>query len=162
MRLKTLLFIIAIGLMAAFVVLNVDEFTRTSTLNLGITTMQLPLGLTMLGLLVIGLLVFLATALVMRSSNLLETRKFSKELTAQRELADKAEASRFTELQAYLASQAVLSATQTAEAKTAAEQRMTQMERTLLERLEQIDNTNAAYWGQHDDALARNRLQPQP
>ena len=45
MRTKILFLIIGIALIAAFAVLNVDEFTRTSTLNLGVTTMQLPLGL---------------------------------------------------------------------------------------------------------------------
>ena len=40
---------------------------------------------------------------------------------------------------------------------TAMERRIEQSEKLLLQRLDQSDNSNAAYWGQHDDALARNK-----
>jgi uncharacterized integral membrane protein len=161
MRTKTLLLIIGIVLIAVFAVLNVDEFTRTSTLNLGFTTMQLPLGLVMLMLLMVVLLLFVVTTLVMHSSNLMENRKHAKLLTTQRELADKAEASRFTELRLYLESQSAVTVQQKRDTIAAMEARLAQTEKLVLNRLEQSDNTNAAYWGQHDDALARNRLQPQ-
>ena len=157
MRTKIILLTIGIVLLAIFAVLNVDEITRTSTLNLGFTSMQLPLGLVMLMLLMVSLLVFLVTTLVMHSSNLLENRKHAKLLTAQRELADKAEASRFTELRLYLESQSMVSVQQKRDTLAAIEARLVQTEKLLLNRLEQSDNTNAAYWGQHDDALARSR-----
>lgn len=157
MRTKSLLLIVGILLIAAFAVLNVDEFTRTSTLNLGFTTMQLPLGLVMLMLLMVVLLIFLVTTLVMHSSNLLENRKHAKLLTAQRDLADKAEASRFTELRLYLESQSAVAIQQKRDTIATMEARLAQTEKLLLNRLEQSDNTNAAYWGQHDDALMPNR-----
>ena len=157
MRTKILFLIIGIALIAAFAVLNVDEFTRTSTLNLGVTTMQLPLGLVMLMLLMVALLVFLVTTLYMHSSNLLENRKHAKLLTTQRELADKAEASRFTELRLYLESQSAVAVQQKRDTLTALEARLAQTEKLLLNRLEQSDNTTAAYWGQNDDALMRSR-----
>ena len=157
MRTKTLLLIAGIVLIAAFAVLNVDEFTRISTLNLGFTNMQLPLGLVMLMLVIAVLLIFLVTTLYMHSTNLLETRKYARELTAQRELADKAEASRFTELRRYLESQAALTINRDSDTVAAIDRRLAQTEKLLLNRLEQSDNTNAAYWGQHDDALLRNR-----
>lgn len=157
MRTKTLLLIAGIVLIAAFAVLNVDEFTRISTLNLGFTNMQLPLGLVMLMLVIAVLLIFLVTTLYMHSTNLLETRKYARELTAQRELADKAEASRFTELRRYLESQAALTINRDSDTVAAIDRRLAQTEKLLLNRLEQSDNSNAAYWGQHDDALLRNR-----
>ena len=157
MRTKTLLLIVGIVLIAAFAMLNVDEFTRTSTLNLGFASMQLPLGLVMLMLVLAILLIFLVTMLYMHSVNLIETRKYDKQLAVQRELADKAEASRFTDLRRYMESQAALSLNQGNETVAAMNRRMMQTEMLLLERLEQSDNTNAAYWGQHDDALLRNR-----
>jgi uncharacterized integral membrane protein len=162
MRTKSLLLITFTLLIAAFTVLNVDEFTRTSTLSLGFTTMQLPLGLIMLMLVAALLLIFLIFALYMRSVQLLENRKQSKELTSQRELADKAESSRFSQLRGYLESQALMCKNRETETIANLDRRMAQTEKHLLQRLEQSDNTNAAYWGQHDDALARNHLQPQP
>ena len=157
MRTKILLLIIGIVLIAGFGALNVDEFTRTSTLNLGFTRMQLPLGLVMTVLVIAILLIFLLTTLYMHSTNLIETRKYAKQLNAQRELADKAEASRFTELRRYMESQAVLATNQGNDTVAAIDRRMMQTEKLLLQRLEQTDNTNAAYWGQHDDALVRKR-----
>ena len=157
MRTKILLLIIGIVLIAGFGALNVEEFTRTSTLNLGFTRMQLPLGLVMTVLVIAILLIFLLTTLYMHSTNLIETRKYAKQLNAQRELADKAEASRFTELRRYMESQAVLATNQGNDTVAAIDRRMMQTEKLLLQRLEQTDNTNAAYWGQHDDALVRKR-----
>ena len=157
MRTKTLLLIVGIVLIAAFAMLNVNEITRISTLNLGFTSMQLPLGLVMLMLVLAILLIFLVTMLYMHSVNLIETRKYDKQLTVQRELADKAEASRFTDLRRYMESQAAVTLNQGNETVAAMNRRMMQTEMLLLERLEQSDNTNAAYWGQHDDALLRNR-----
>ena len=93
----------------------------------------------------------------MHSTNLIETRKYAKQLNAQRELADKAEASRFTELRRYMESQAVLATNQGNDMVAAIDRRMMQTEKLLLQRREQTDNTNAAYWGQHDDALVRKR-----
>ena len=98
MRARTVFLIVIIALLVGFAMLNVDEFTRISTLNLGVTTMQVPLGLMMLVLSLAILLAFLVTTLVMHSANLIEHKKHAKELAAQRDLADKAEASRFTEL----------------------------------------------------------------
>ncbi len=157
MRLKTLLLIIGILLIVVFAVLNVDEFVRPSTLNLGFTTMQLPLGLVMFMLVMVVLLMFLITTLYMRNANLHETRGYAKQLAAQRELADKAEASRFTELHRYMQTQADTTLVQTNNTVAAFNHRLAQTENLLLKRLEQSDNTNAAYWGQQDDALRRSR-----
>ena len=162
MRTKTLLLVVIIVLIATFAVLNVDEFTRVSLLNLGFTTIQMPLGLVMLMLVAAILLIFLATTLYMHSTNLMETRKYAKELTAQRELADRAEVSRFTELRRYLESQATLAMNQGSDTIAAFDRRMMQTENLLLKRIEQSDNSNAAYWGQQDDARLRNRPFSQP
>ena len=158
MRTKILLLVIGIVLIATFGILNVDEFTRVSTLNLGFTTMQLPLGMAMTILVIAILLIFLATTLYMHSTNLIETRKYAKELTVQRELADKAESSRFTDLRRYMESQADLALNQANGTVAAMDRRIMQTEQLLLQRFDQSDNSNAAYWGQQDDALARNQL----
>ncbi len=156
MRTKILFLIVSILLITGFTVLNIEEFTRISTLNLGFTTMQLPLGLVMLLVVVTIMLIFLVTALYMHSTNLMENRKYAKQLTAQRELADKAEASRFTDLRRYMESQAALAINRDSDTLAAIDSRMLKTEKLLLQRLEQSDNSNAAYWGQHDDALMRN------
>jgi hypothetical protein len=146
--------VVAILLLAGFVALNVDEFTRVSVLSLGFTTVQVSLGLVLLLLLVIATVVFLATTLYMQSANLLETRKYARELNIQRELADKAEASRFTELRSYLEVQALAAQHREAAAATVLAERFAQQQ-ALLARLEQSDNSLAAYMGQLEDRLER-------
>ena len=155
MRLRTLLLVLAIVLLAAFAALNVDEFTRVSVLSLGFTTIQVPLGLVMLLLLVVATVVFLASTLYMQSTNLLETRRYARELNTQRELADRAEASRFTELRNYLEVQAIATQQRESATGTVLAERFAQQQQALLDRIEQSDNALAAYMGQLEDRLER-------
>ena len=154
MRFRTILMILAIFLVAGFVALNVDEFTRVSVLSLGFTTIQLPLGLVMLALLVATLVIFLTSALYMQSKHVLEARTHTRELNTQRELADKAEASRFTELRAYLEEQTLAEQRRESALGTVLADRFAQQQQVLLARMEQTDNTLAAYMGQLEDRLA--------
>lgn len=156
MRAKTIFLIVAILAVAGFAALNVDEFTRTSVLNLGFTTTQMPLGLVMLLLLVIAVVIFLASTLYMQSTNLLETRKYARELSTQRELADKAEASRFTELRTYLGTQtAAILGREAANAAVLAEH-LSSMQAALLLRMQQLDGTTAAHLDQIENRVDQN------
>ncbi len=87
---------------AVFALLNWTAFAATTPLSLGVTTVDAPLGLIMLGLLVAICIAFTAWAISLQGRALMDARRMTKELQAQRDLADKAEASRFTELRAYL------------------------------------------------------------
>lgn len=159
MRLKTIFLIVAILTIAAFAALNVDEFTRPSVLNLGFTTTQMPLGLVMLLLLVVVITLFLASAIYMQSSYLLETRKHTRELDAQRELADKAEASRFTELRTYLESQTASALNREAANAAVLSERLNSSQAALLMRIEQSDSATAAYMGELEDRVDRMNSQ---
>ena len=156
MRTRTIFLILGLGLLAAFVVLNVDEFTRSSLLNLGFTSIQLPLGLVMLLLLLTCVLLFVATTLYIQSSNLIESRKHTREMTSQRELANKAEASRFTELRIYFEAQAHTALQRDAENARVFNERLLQTQAALLHRLDQSDNATAAYIEELEDRLERN------
>ena len=153
MRARTVLLIIAILAVAAFAALNVDEFTRSSVLSLGFRTVQVPLGLVMLLLLVIAVVMFLASTIYMQGTNLIETRKYARELSAQRELADKAEASRFTELRSYLDAQTAATLSREAANATVMAERLSRAQAALLLRIEQSDGATAAYMGQLEDRM---------
>lgn len=155
MRIRTITLILAIVLLSAFVALNIDEFTRSSVLSLGFTSVQVSLGLVMLALVIAAAVIFLGTTLYMQSSNLLETRQYARELNTQRELADKAEASRFTELRHYLETQSATQLRREQALEQAMNDRFAQQNKTLLARLEQGDNTMAAHMGQLEDRLER-------
>ena len=162
MRIRTIALVLAIVLVAAFVALNVDEFTRVSVLSLGFTTIQVSLGLVMLVLLVVVTLIFLGNTLYMQSSNLLETRRYARELNTQRELADKAEASRFTELRSYLEVQVLAAQQRETVISTALGERFAAQQKALLARMEQSDNSLAAYMGHMEDRLERRATSPSP
>ena len=155
MRLRTIFLIIGIVLVAAFAALNVDEFTRSSVLSLGFTTVQVPLGMVMLLLLVIAIVVFLASTLYMQGVNLVETRQYARELNVQRELADKAETSRFTELRSFIEAQSAATLHREAANATVLAERLAQTQAALLYRAEQSDNSTAAHIGQLEDRLDR-------
>ncbi len=162
MRARTIFLIVAILAVAAFAALNVDEFTRSSVLSLGFTTIQVPLGLVMLLLLVMAVVMFLASTLYMQSTNLLETRKYARELSTQRELADKAEASRFTELRTYLDAQTAATLSREAANATVLAERLSRTQAALLLRIEQSDGATAAYMGQLEDRVERQNSHTAP
>lgn len=155
MRTRTIVLIVAIVLMAGFAALNMDEFTRPALLSLGFTTVQAPLGLVMLVILAAALLLFLASTLYIQSTHLIETRQTARELHAQRELADKAEASRFTELRSYLEAQALSAQQRDAAHATVLAERLAQTQQALTGKIEQSGNTLAAYIGELEDRLER-------
>ena len=155
MRAKSIFLVLFIAVVAAFVALNVSEFTRASVLSLGFTSVQVPLGLVMLALLAAVAVIFLGVMIYMQSSNLLETRNYARELSTQRELADKAEASRFTELRQYLETQAASQQRREQAAEQVLGERFAAQNRVLMARVEQSDNTLAAYMGQLEDQIER-------
>jgi len=155
MRARSIFLVLSIVIVAAFVALNVEEFTRASVLSLGFTSVQAPLGLVMLALLVAAAVIFLGVMIYMQSSNLLETRNYARELSTQRELADKAEASRFTELRHYLEAQTAAQQRREQAAEQVLSERFAAQNRVLMARLEQSDNTLMANMGQLEDQIER-------
>jgi uncharacterized integral membrane protein len=132
---KPLLWLLAIGLvlLLMFAILNWSLLTAPASLNFLLFTVEGPLGMILLG----ATLVLTALAgiyvLSLRTAMLLDMRRHTKELQAQRALADAAEASRFTELCA----------------------RIDALERKLLEALGETANSLSAYVGEVDEKLDR-------
>ena len=102
MRARTTLLVLAVLLVAGFAALNWPEFTRNTTLNFGLLRMDAPLGAILLGLLGLVLLLSLISSASLRSRMMVTENRYTRDLQVQRDLADKAEASRFTELRQYL------------------------------------------------------------
>jgi len=102
MKIRTLLMVIFLFAIAAFIVLNWSAITMSTTISLGVATIQAPLGFLMLALLSLFSLMFLVFFIYSRTSGLFKERQHSKEMQATQELADNAETSRFTELRELL------------------------------------------------------------
>jgi uncharacterized integral membrane protein len=102
MSLRSIMVIVVIALLALFAAVNWQTFITPTDLSLVVTRVQAPLGLVMLGFMALLVAVLLAYALKVQVNALSDSRKQSEELRRQRELADQAEASRFTDLRRYL------------------------------------------------------------
>ena len=102
MRVRTLVVLLLLLLVALFAGLNWAAFTTPTALWLGVATVHAPLGLILLGMIVFLAAVFLGYVVYLQTSFLMEARRSARELQAQRELADQAEVSRFTELRGHL------------------------------------------------------------
>jgi uncharacterized integral membrane protein len=147
-------------LVGLFALLNWSAFAAPTTLSLGVASVEAPLGLVMLGAVVFLSLLFTVWAISLQASALLEGRRQTKELQAQRELADRAEASRFTELRAVLMSEfsSVIQAHN--ETRALVIHRMDRLQEASRVGLEQTSNTVSAYMGELEGRLEDANLLP--
>lgn len=144
MRTHTLLVVLVLLLIVAFLAINWSLFAASAKVSFVFVSIEVPIGLVMLGILTLIALTFGIYSAVSWSAILLEFRRQAKELTAQRTLADQAEASRFTELRAVMHDELEQLA-----------DRMSQMHDTF--RTEIRDNTNSlsATIGELDDRIQK-------
>lgn len=141
MNFRTLSLLIIVALIVLLAAFNWSALAAPSMVSLGVAEVQAPLGVLMLGLTCLLSVFFIAYVLWLQGSVLMEARRHAKEMHAQRDLADKAEASRFTELRAVL------------EALHARDQeallaRLDMLQAHLVQRAQESDNSMAAYVGQ--------------
>jgi Na+-transporting methylmalonyl-CoA/oxaloacetate decarboxylase gamma subunit len=148
------LFVIVL-LIAALAALNWGTLSASTDVWLGFMTVSAPLGLIMLGLTVVLAAFFLVYVLYLHSSVLIDTKRHTKEMQVQRDLADKAEASRFTELRNFLEAQENKHMAQNADRQAAMLARLEQLETAIRLRSDQTDNTVAAHIGQLEDRIER-------
>lgn len=105
MGLRTGALMLVVALIAALAALNWGGLSTPTVMSLGVMQVTAPLGLIMLGLTALLGLMFLIYVFYLQSTLMLDSRRHTKELQAQRELADKAEASRFTDLRQHFDAQ---------------------------------------------------------
>ena len=158
MKLHTLLLLLILAAIAAFAALNWSVFITPTELSLGFIAVQMPLGLVMLGLLFFLAVLFLVYIVYLQGSALLETRRHSRELLTNKELADRAEASRFTELRAFMEEEFKKQIDLNAESKSSLLERGDQLEHDLRSFVEQSGNTLAAYIGELEDRLEKREI----
>ncbi|MGI4777008.1 MAG: LapA family protein [Janthinobacterium lividum] len=144
MGLRTGFLLLVVILIAALAALNWGILATPVPMSIGFMQVNAPLGVIMLGLTVLLGILFAAYVVYLQSSVLIETRRHNKELQSQRDLADKAEASRFTELRNFLETQENVHTTRNAEWHS-----------SVIARVEQLEGSLAAHIGQLEDRLAR-------
>lgn len=149
MSLRSLAVVVVLALLTLFTALNWAVFVAPTRLSLLVTHVEAPLGLVLLGFIALLTAAFLGYVTYVQMAALAAGRRQAEELRQQRELADRAEASRFTELREVLLREL--------EALRAAQR---ESEARLREELATAVNGLAASIGEVDDRL--ERLWPTP
>ena len=160
MRAQIALVAVVLLLTLAFTMLNWTALNTTAPINLLVTQVQGPLGVVIVGFGVVLIALFVLLLLWLQTRVLLDGRRHTRELAAQRELADKAEASRFTELRNFLETQENAHMARNAERHAALLARIEQLEASARSRAEQTDNSIAAHIGQLEDRFDRRSAVP--
>lgn len=102
MNIRTILLIVVLGFIGVFAMVNWSAIVAPTTLSVIVADIQAPLGLVMLGLIVLLILLFLTFIVYLQAGMIADRRRMMRDLESQRELANQAEASRFSELRTYL------------------------------------------------------------
>jgi len=165
MRLRSILLLVVVGVIALFAALNWEAFTASTTLRLGFGTAEMPLGLVMLGVTVLLTLLFLVFVTYLQASVLIEGRRHARELGAQRELAEQSEASRYSQLRQFFEAELQRLSDQGQQRQAEILAKLEQLDRDLRVTIEQSGNTVAAYIGEVEDLLqtklsGQDRIKP--
>jgi uncharacterized integral membrane protein len=148
MRARLVLLLVAILLVAGFAALNSAEIMKPVPLNFGVFTTDAPLGAILIGLLGVALLVFLAASAATNARMRSKEIRYHRELQVQRDLAEREEASRFTQLRQHFDNHLRENRQRDALVSSEFEKNMIQSHRDLRDQLQQIHHTLATRLGE--------------
>jgi uncharacterized integral membrane protein len=141
----------ALFLLAAFTLANWSVLSASSTLSFIAFDVEAPLGVILLGAMLVILALFVLYALALRTRMLMESRRHNQELQAQRTLAETAEASRLSELRAQMEREFA----QLRAAIGQMEGLMDRHEQSMKQALDEATNGLAALVAEMDDKIDR-------
>jgi len=157
---RAIVLFIGLVFVGLFVLLNWPAFVAPTLLSLGFTTVEAPLGLVMLGVVAFLTVLFIVWAMTLQAGTLMDFRRVARELQTQRDLADKAEASRFTDLRAFLAAELGNVALAHEQTRALLASRLDRLQEAARASQEEASNTLSACIGELEDRLERAQLAP--
>ena len=153
MTLRSFIVILVAVLLAAFTALNWSAMSAQTVLSLGLAEVQAPLGLLMLGMM-LGVVAIAALLVALHQTQwLVDARRMEKDLRSQRELADKAELSRFTRLQEHLDAQLQQIREQLSQQEARLLEGVSRAQSAAQERLGEESRSLAAQLGELEDRV---------
>lgn len=160
MSIRSLLILVVGLVIVVFIASNWGLITQPSDLSLLVTSVKAPLGLVLLGLMLVVIVLFVIIIAYAQTSLLMEGRRHGKELAAQRELANNAEASRFVELKTFVADELVRLGKERADIVQTLQARVDDLHAEMLKRIDEQSNSLAAAVGELEDHLRTNGGRP--
>ena len=143
--------LLALFLLAVFTLANWAVLSASSTLSFIVFDIEGPLGVILLGAMLVLVALFVVYALTLKTAMLMESRRHNQELEAQRKLAETAEASRLSELRTQIEREFA----QLRDAIGAGDGRMDSHEQAMKQSLNEAANGLAALVAEMDDKIDR-------
>ena len=171
MRSRFLLLLLGAALVVVFALLNWTELRRPMPVNLGWGAASAPLPLILLGLLALGLLVALVSGAASSARRRRMDEEHAKALQAQRDLAERAEASRFVDLRQALDTHLRETRQREATAASDLDQAMAKTQREIRNQMELLHRSLNTRLGEMEARLEQRmavadrgieRVQPSP
>lgn len=135
--------------------LNWAALSQPGTISLGLTELQAPLGLVLLGLLALVAVYFLLLVATLQSQAALAARRGARELSDMRARADQAEASRLAELRALLETGLRTQGERQDQATASLVARIDKLEADLNAAMKSGENSLSAHLGEIEDRVER-------
>ncbi|HXG52693.1 MAG TPA: LapA family protein [candidate division Zixibacteria bacterium] len=155
MPLRTVAILALSAAIALFAAANWSAFTAPTRLTLGFAAVEAPLGLIMLGATLLLGVLFLVSVVYLQGSALLEARRHARELQAERERAENAEASRAGQLREHLDRELQKLRQLGEQARAEVLEKLAETERELRAAIEESTNALAASLEELEDRLER-------
>jgi uncharacterized integral membrane protein len=155
MRARTLFLVLVLVALTVFAALNWAAVTAPTALHLGFARVEAPLGLIMLAVAAGLSVLYFVYAAWIETAALLAFRRQARDLEAQRQLAESAEASRYAELRRFLETELHALRPLPAEAAASMIARLGEVEERLRAEVDRSGNTLAAYLGEIEDRMER-------
>lgn len=146
-------------LLGVFTLLNWSVLSAQTTLSFMAFTLDAPLGLLLLGIILGIVALFTVYVLMLRTTMLMDARRYAKEIQVQQQLAEKAEASRLSDLRSQLDHEFAQLQEAIAASRTDLGVRVDGMEEALRNSIEESGRSLSAYVGEVDDKLDRSLAQ---
>ncbi len=147
-------------LLGVFTLANWEVLNATSELSFVAFSLEAPLGVVLLGVILVFLALFTGYVLILRTTMLMDARHYARELEAQKKLADDAEASRLNALRSQIETTFAQLQASADQSRTDLNVRIEGLEQALQATLEESTRSLSAYIGEVDDKLDRSLASP--
>lgn len=152
---KVVIVIIAIVclMLAVFTAANWKVLSTPTPLSFVAFSVQGPMGVILLGVMLGLVLLVMAYALILRTALLVESRRLNRQLEEQRELAEKAESSRIAALHELVERELKEAQALTGTSSETVVTRLEDLEQSIANKIEDAANSIMAHLGYIDDKL---------
>jgi uncharacterized integral membrane protein len=158
MKILTPLIVMGLIFLGVFSLANWSALSTPTALSFVAFSVQAPMGLVLLGSALVFVALFTVYVLILRTAMLVDARRYARELHAQQQLAENAEASRLSELRSQLDREFAQLRDTEEQALTRLSERVEVMEQTLRNSIEEAGRSLSAYIGEVEDKLDRIML----